>query len=92
MVNKDLTKYLASLSKISFSKSEEENITRQMHNIITLMDKVKEFKGNVYTSSHNSIKYQNLRDDTSDNTCNREDAVSNAKCIKDNCVVVPKII
>ena len=92
MFNSDLTKYLATLSKISFKECEEENITKQMHDIIALIDKVKSFTGDVKMNSCKSIKYENLRDDTINSTCDKEEAISNAKCVKDDCVVVPKII
>ncbi len=92
MFNSDLIKYLTALSKISFTENEEENITKQMHDIIALMDKVKAFNDDVCVSSHESIKYENLREDTINNDYNTKEAISNAKCIEDNYVVVPKII
>ncbi len=92
MVNKELTKHLAELSKISFTESEEEKITKEMNDIITLMDKVKSFNYNTPISSDNCIEYKNLREDICKSTDNTDTITSNAKCIKEGCFIVPKII
>ncbi len=92
MVNRELTKRLGELSKITFTESEEEKITKEMSDIITLMDKVKSFDGDTPISSDNCIEYKNLREDICNNADNTDAITSNAKCIKEGCFVVPKII
>ena len=81
MIDYNLTKHLAELSKIELSENEIERITYQMQDVITLMDKVRDFNDDVDVTSDKVEEYKNLREDVSTNSsCDVGD------------VVVPKII
>ena len=46
MVSTELMMHLADLSKLHFSKAELERLSKDLSDIIALMDEVKQFNGN----------------------------------------------
>lgn len=92
MFNNELTKHLAELSKLGFSDSELEKVTKQMSDIIDLMDKVKEIDKNLETFSLPSTDFENLRPDTARESVDTNLIVKNAKSVRDNAFVVPKVV
>ena len=92
MFNTELTKHLAELSKLSFSDSELETVTKQMSDIIDLMDKVKEIDSSLETFSLPATDYENLRPDKARESFNTNLIVKNAKSVQDNAFVVPKVV
>ncbi len=92
MFNTDLTKHLAELSKIKFTDSELESMTNDMTNIIAIMDKVKDFDSSKPAYALGAVNYNDLRTDEYRNSYPTEEITSNAKNVKNNSFVVPKVV
>lgn len=92
MFDSELTKHLARLSKIKFTDDELNKMTDDMTDIIALMDKVCEFKNPVNPYTLDAVDYNNLRKDTHLDSCPPEDITRNAKNVKNNSFVVPKVV
>ncbi len=92
MFNSDLTKHLAELSKISFTDNELEIMTSDMKNIIEIMDKVQEFDASDKVFTLEASDYNNLRDDKCADSFPTDKIIANAKSIKNNSFVVPKVV
>ena len=88
MFNSDLTKHLAELSKLEFTDEELE----QMTNIIAIMDKVCEFDTSKPAYALDAVDYKDLRADEHRNSYPTEEIVKNAKNVKNNSFVVPKVV
>ena len=88
MFNSDLTRHLAELSKLEFTDEELE----QMTNIIAIMDKVCEFDTSKPASALDAVDYKDLRADEHRNSYPTEEIVKNAKNVKNNSFVVPKVV
>ena len=80
MFDAKLTAHLADLSKIAFTEEELEKMTDDMTDIIALMDKV------------NAEEYMNLREDRAEKSFETEKIIKNAKNVKNNSFVVPKVV
>lgn len=92
MIDKTLTKHLAQLSQIYLTDDELQTMTEQMTDIIMLMDKVRVFNASMDTYTLEPVSYSDLRDDTALPSFDTEAIIKNAKSIKNNSFVVPKII
>lgn len=92
MVDLELTKYLAELSKIEFTEEELENMTKDMIDIINLMDKVQEIDPNGETYALDAVSYDDLRNDTIKESFKTEKVLKNAKAVKEDSFVVPKVV
>lgn len=92
MFNSDLTKHLAELSKISFTDDELEQMTLDMTNIIGIMDKVCEFDTSKKAYALDAVDYNDLRSDEYKDSFPTEKIVANAKNVKNNSFVVPKVV
>lgn len=92
MFNSELTKHLAELSKIEFTDSELEQMTADMTNIIALMDKVCDFDSSKPAYALDAVAYSNLRPDIPKGSYPTEKIISNAKNVKNNSFVVPKVV
>lgn len=92
MVDINLTKYLAELSKIEFSEEELKNMTKDMADIINLMDKVQEFDPKGETYALDAVLYDDLRKDCVRESFKTEDVLENAKAVKEDSFVVPKVV
>ena len=92
MFNSDLTKHLAELSKISFTDDELKKMTVDMTNIIAVMDKVCEFDTSKKPYALDAVDYRDLRKDEYKNSFPTEKIVANAKNVKNNSFVVPKVV
>ena len=92
MFDSDLTRHLAQLSKITFTDGELQKMTNDMTEIIALMDKVREFNENVDPYTLDAVGYNNLRNDNAENSNNAEEITRNAKNVKNNSFVVPKVV
>lgn len=92
MFDTKLTAHLADLSKIAFTDDELEVMTNQMSDIINLMDKVKEINPNSKTYALDAVEYRNLRTDTARESFETEKIIKNAKNVKNNSFVVPKVV
>ncbi|MDY3972397.1 MAG: Asp-tRNA(Asn)/Glu-tRNA(Gln) amidotransferase subunit GatC [Clostridia bacterium] len=92
MFNSDLTKHLAELSKISFTDDELEQMTSDMTNIIAIMDKVCDFDTSKKAYALDAVDYNDLRADEHKDSYPTEKIVANAKNVKNNSFVVPKVV
>lgn len=92
MFDLNLTKHLAVLSKISFSEEELQTMTQDMTDITALMDKVCDFDTSVKPYALDSVDYENLRNDNHAPSDTAENITSNAKNVKNNSFVVPKVV
>lgn len=92
MFDSEMTKHLAELSKLSFSDAELEKVTGEMSDIIELMDRVKEIDPKLETFALPAVEYSMLRKDTARESFDTEKILENAKAVKDNAFVVPKVV
>lgn len=92
MFDANLTKHLAQLSKIEFTDEELNKMTEDMTDIISLMDKVCEFKNPVEPYTLDAVDYSDLRSDTHTQSSAPEDITKNAKNVRSNSFVVPKVV
>ena len=92
MFDIDLTKHLAELSKINFSDEELAEMTADMSDITQLMDKVSGFADDVEPYELESVDYNDLRADDGKDSEPNEKITKNAKNVKNNSFVVPKVV
>ncbi len=92
MFDSNLTRHLAVLSKLSFTDDELEKMTDDMTDIIALMDKVCEFDPSVKPYTLNEVNYRDLRKDNHNPSSDSELITGNAKNVKNNSFVVPKVV
>lgn len=92
MFDIELTKHLAELSKIEFNEEELKKMTADMKDIINLMDKVCDFDTSKSPYALDAVKYKNLREDNHTPSYPTEKITENAKNVKNNCFVVPKVV
>lgn len=92
MFDVELTKHLADLSKIEFTDDELEQMTADMTNIIAIMDKVCEFDTSKPAYALDAVDYNDLRKDEHQSSYPTESITANAKNVKNNSFVVPKVV
>ena len=92
MFNSDLTKHLAELSKIEFTDSELQEMTNDMTDIIAIMDKVCSFDTSKPPYALDAVDYNDLRKDVYADSYPTDKITSNAKNVKNNSFVVPKVV
>ncbi len=92
MFDSELTKHLAQLSKINFTDGELDKMTAAMTDIVALMDKVREFNNPVNPYTADAVDYNNLRNDVHSSSSSPEEITGNAKNVKNNSYVVPKVV
>ena len=77
---------------IEFTDEELEQMTADMTNIIAIMDKVCEFDTSKPAYALDAVDYKDLRADEHRNSYPTEEIVKNAKNVKNNSFVVPKVV
>ena len=92
MIDINITRKLAELSKITFSDDELEVLTEEMTEIIKLMDKVKEIESDDEACRIDAVDYDDLRSDRIKESYEREKILENAEEVKGNSFVVPKVV
>jgi aspartyl/glutamyl-tRNA(Asn/Gln) amidotransferase C subunit len=92
MFDEKLTAHLAELSKLEFTGDELTKMTKDMTDIITLMDKVCDFDPSSKPYTLDSVDYENLREDNYNNSYPNDKILKNAKNVKNNSFVVPKVV
>ncbi len=92
MFNSDLTKHLAELSKIEFTDDELDKMTSDMTNIIAIMDKVCDFDSAKKPYALDAVNFNDLRADEHKDSYPTEKITENAKNVKNNSFVVPKVV
>ena len=92
MINTEVTKHLADLSRLSFDDEQLKNVTAEMSAIIELMDKVCDFNNNINAYAPEKRDFNSLRSDKAENSFDRDDVIKNSKAVKNGCFVVPKVV
>lgn len=92
MVNEELTRHLAELGKIEFTDEELAAMTEDMKNIIALMDKVCEFDTSKKAYALDAVGYEEIRADEYSESYPTEKITGNAKNVKNDSFVVPKVV
>lgn len=92
MFDVELTKHLAELSKIEFNYEELNKMTADMTDIINLMDKVCEFDTSKKPYALDAVNYKDLRGDNHSPSYPTAEITENAKNVKNNSFVVPKVV
>lgn len=90
-VDEKLIEYLAELSKIELDENEKKLFSRQMVDIIGLMDSIGEADIEE-TLMEDSVLFNELREDISKEFLKRDLVLENAPIKKDEFFVVPKIV
>jgi len=89
----DYIKYIAGLAKLSLNDNEMKSLAEDMHDIIGLMDTIKDIDtDSINATEHISRVTNNLREDNPGNPFDTEKILSNTKHSIDNCFVIPKMI
>ena len=92
MFNINLATHLAELSKIEFTESELEKITREMDEIISLMDTVSDFEATKQSANDAAVGLDEIRSDLKKPSSPREDILKNAAKKDDKAFTVPKVV
>ena len=92
MIDINITRKLAELSKITFSDNELEVLTEEMTEIIKLMDKVKEIESEGEACRLDAVDYDDLRNDCVKKSYDTEKILENAEEVRGNSFVVPKVV
>ena len=91
MVSTELMMHLADLSKLHFSKAELERLSKDLSDIIALMDEVKQFNGNP-NQNENIRSFLEQRPDRAGESFPREEILNNAKGRAETFFSVPKVV
>lgn len=93
MAEKIPLQYIANLSRLSLLDSEIESLSKDMVDIISLMDTIKEINlDDIPITEHISGMRNVMREDVAKDPMNTKDILSNTEHKMDNCFVVPKLI
>jgi len=93
-IDKKTVRHVATLSRLSLSKDEEELFSGQLSLILDYIDQLKKVDTkNVTATSHVLSSVKNVfRKDAVKKSLSAQDALSNAPNKSDNMFVVPKVI
>ena len=87
-----LTAHLAELSKLKFTDEELLKITKEMDDIVSLMDTVGDFNESDFGEVITPESVDNIRRDEIKPSMQREDVLSNAKNKQGAFFSVPKVV
>lgn len=93
-IDKAVLDHIAELSKLSFTDDESARMIKQMSDIITLMDTIKEIDIQYDdTKDNNQIEYSQLREDKAEESFPTEKLLQNTQPGgDDNCYALPKMM
>ena len=92
MFDLELTKHLAKLSKLNFTDNELKAITAEMAEIISLMDKITDFKSDFEQDRLDAVSFDDLRKDEHTPSLENEKILLNASKKEKGCFTVPKVV
>lgn len=92
MFDTKLAAHLAELSKLAFTENELNQITKEMNDIIKLMDAVSDFEDNSVTTVNSAVSLGETRKDQPENSLPREDVLKNSAKSNEGCFAVPKVV
>ena len=92
-IDKETVKYVAHLARIELQDKELEKLSRQLHDILDSIDKLKKLDiKNISPTSHILAISNVLREDKPCASLSSAEALMNAPCKEGNFFVVPKVI
>lgn len=92
-VSLDDVKYVADLARLKFNDEELAALQNDLNNILVYFEKLNELDTSGITPTAHVLEIKNrFREDEVEPSLDREEALSNAPSVKDNCFKVPKII
>lgn len=92
MFDVKLAAHLAELSKIEFTDAELEKITKEMDEIINLMDTVSDFEDTKKSANNKAISLDEIRNDLKKPSSPREEILKNAAEKDSKAFTVPKVV
>lgn len=91
-MDKEILLHLSNLGKINFTDTELESYAKDMQEIVSLMDKIKEINVKYDdTNDNNAVSFDNLREDIAKDSYPVERLLQNAEHM-DDCYIVPKVV
>ncbi len=92
-ITRDQVEHIALLARLEFSEKEIEAFTRQMDNILTYFDKLKEVDTTSVEPTSHAIQVKNVfREDEAKKSIALDLSLKNAPEKEGNCFRVPQII
>ncbi len=92
MFDVKLAAHLAELSKIKFTEAELAKITKEMDEIIVLMDTVSDFDSTETSETNSAVGLDQIRADIPKASLPRKDILKNAAEKDENAFTVPKVV
>ena len=92
MFDVSLTRHLAELSKLNFTEPQLETITREMDEIVGLMDTVADFTEDCDGFVNDAVAFADLRQDQPAPSFPREEILRNGKENNGSTFTVPKVV
>lgn len=92
MFDEKTTLHLAELSKLCYDAQQLQQITREMDEIVALMDTVADFQAEGAGFVNDAIAFTQLRRDVPAASLPREEILQNAKESDGTSFVVPKVV
>lgn len=86
------TAHLAELSKLNFTDEELDRITREMDEIVSLMDTVADFSAQGEGFVNDAVAFTDLRKDEARPSFPREEILQNGKENNGAAFIVPKVV
>ncbi len=87
-----LSAHLAELSKIKFTDAELDEVTKEMNEIVALMDVVADFTANEDLNTASAVGLDQIRADHKCDSTPRSEILKNAAKSKANAFAVPKVV
>ena len=92
-INKETVEYVAHLARIELQEKELEKLSKQLHDILDFIDRLKEANiKNIAPTSHILPMSNVLREDTPRTSLPSDKALANAPSRQGNFFGVPKVI
>lgn len=92
MIDTKLTAHLAELSKLAFTEEELTVMTKEMNDIVSLMDTVSDFDATNVFHVTEAVEMKALREDKAKPSMDRQGILANAKEKEDTFFKVPKVV
>lgn len=92
-INDQTIEYVSALAKLSLQPEEKEKAKKDLGNILTYIDIMKELDTDGIEPMSHAFPIKNVfRDDVVTNEDNRDELLKNAPKQKDGCFMVPKTV
>ena len=92
-ITKETIEHVANLARLNLTEKEKEELTGQMGDIISYVDKLNELDTTDVKPMEHVIPIRNvLREDKTEESFDREKILANAPSEEDGCFKVPKIV